>query len=215
MVICCHHLIVSWWLLNVIVSWWLLIVIVSCWLWLWADDCWMVVPDFLAQKQSRFPFKLQTPTECATCYLVEVFHRGWRKKWQFTTHLYTKTSMQKCMHVPSAGVWKKIKCKKACTFAYAHCKKFDDLSTCTHMHTCSHTNTHSIQCPNRSRLFWSAAWAPMCDFRGKPVSSFFCGLLFHWFLLLRMMYLTMFTTCLDFGSNTWEISAWLPAGWCK
>ena len=25
-----------------------------------------------------------------------------------------------------------------------------------------------------------------------------------------MMHLTMFTTCLDFGSNMWEMSAWLP-----
>ena len=29
------------------------------------------------------------------------------------------------------------------------------------------------------------------------------------------MYVTRFTTCLDFGSNTWEISAWLPPGCCR
>ena len=30
-----------------------------------------------------------------------------------------------------------------------------------------------------------------------------------------MMHVTMFTTCLDFDSNTWEISAWLPPGCCR
>ena len=30
-----------------------------------------------------------------------------------------------------------------------------------------------------------------------------------------MLYVTMFTAYLDFGSNTWEISAWLPSCCCR
>ena len=49
-----------------------------------------------------------------------------------------------------------------------------------------------------------------------PVKTGICrssgGCVFYCFLLMEMLYVTVFTTCLEFGSNTWEISAWLPPG---
>ena len=38
------------------------------------------------------------------------------------------------------------------------------------------------------------------------------GSVFYCFLVMEMLYVTVFTTCLEFGSNTWESSAWLLPG---
>ena len=61
------------------------------------------------------------------------------------------------------------------------------------------------QCPCRGKLFVYCCCRCSCfHLRGEPVSNyFFYGLLFYCYLLMQIMdvcNVTMFTTCLDFGS---------------
>ena len=106
-------------------SGWSLVAII----WLWADDCWMVIVSWwLLNGGSRLScpetvtVRLQTSDPHWMCYLLpcrSISQRMREGMAIYNAPVYKNFSAKiYIMHVPSAGIWKKIKFKKACIFAH-------------------------------------------------------------------------------------------------
>ena len=133
----CELMIAEWWLWAddcwmVIVSWWLLNgdceLMIAEW-WLWADDCWMVIVSWWSLNggsrlscPETVTVRLQTSDPHWMCYLLPCRSISQRMKEGMAIYnapVYKNFSAKiYIMHVPSAGIWKKIKLKKACIFAH-------------------------------------------------------------------------------------------------